>query len=66
VPHPGRLTATVEGGELKVRGPQPLAGALPASVEANREEIIHTLVEVCVGVWPPAKNSYYFTREDAA
>ncbi len=62
----GDYTATVEGGELKVRGPHPLAGPLPGSIEANREENIHTLVEVCGGVWPPAKNSYYFTREDAA
>ncbi len=62
----GGYTASVVEGEIKVRGPQPLAGPLPASVEANREEIIYTLVEVCGGVWPPAKNSYYFTREDAA
>ena len=62
----GGDAATVEGGELKVRGPQPLAGPLPGSIKANREEIIHTLVEVCGGVWPPAKNSYYFMREDAA
>ncbi|MDQ3301977.1 MAG: hypothetical protein M3518_01305 [Actinomycetota bacterium] len=62
----GDYTACVVEGELVVRGPQPLAGPLPASIKARREEIIHTLVEVCGGVWPPARDSYYFTREDAA
>ncbi len=62
----GDYTASVVEGELKIRGPQPLAGPLPGSIEANREEIIHALVEVCGGVWPPSKNSYYYTREDAA
>ncbi len=62
----GGYTASVVDGELKIRGPQPLTGPLPTSIKANREEIIYTLVEVCGGVWPPAKNSYYFTREDAA
>lgn len=62
----GGYTAHVANGKLVIRGPQPLAGPLPGSIEANREEIIYTLVEVCGGVWPPAKNSYYFMREDAA
>jgi hypothetical protein len=34
--------------------------------DGRREEIIYTLVEVCGGVWLPSKNSYYYTREDAA
>ncbi len=62
----GYTASVVDGEELKIRGPHPLAGPLPGSIKANREEIIYTLVEVCGGVWPPAKNSYYFTREDAA
>ena len=62
----GGYTASVEAGELKIRGPQPLTGPLPTSIKTNREEIIYTLVEVCGGVWPPAQDSYYFTREDAA
>ncbi len=56
----GGYAASVVEGELKIRGPQPLAGPLPASVKANREEIIHTLVEVCGGVWPPAPGSEFF------
>lgn len=44
-------------GELKVRGPQPLAGPLPASVKANREQIIDFLAGCCRGVWPAAEGS---------
>jgi len=62
----GDYTASVVDEELKIRGPQPLTGPLPTSIRERREEIVYTLVEVCGGVWPPAKNSYYFTREDAA
>ncbi len=50
----GSYTASVIEGALKVRGPQPLAGPLPASIEANREEIIDFLSGCCGGVWPPA------------
>jgi len=55
----GRYTAAVEGNpsELKIRGPQPLAGPLPASIEARREEIIAYLLESCDGVWPPPRRS---------
>jgi hypothetical protein len=64
----GGYTATVEGGELKVRGPQPLAGPLPASVKANREEIIGFLSGCCGGVWPAAEGSEFvrLKREAAA
>ncbi len=62
----GGYSVHVAHGKLVIRGPQPLAGPLPGSIKANREEIIYTLVEVCAGVWPPAENSYYFMREDAA
>jgi len=35
----GRYTACVEGGELRISGPQPLAGPLPASIKARRDEL---------------------------
>jgi hypothetical protein len=53
----GGYTATVEGGELRIRGPQPLAGPLPASIKANRDELIAFLNEWAGGVWPPAPGS---------
>ena len=55
----GGYTATVEGGELRIRGPQPLAGPLPASIKARRDELIDFLNEWGdgVGVWPPAPGS---------
>ena len=36
----GRYTASVEDGELRIRGPQPLAGPLPASIKTRRDELI--------------------------
>ena len=62
----GRYTARVVEGRLETEGPQPLAGPLPASIKARHDELAAFLEEWCGGVWPPAKNSYYFTREDAA
>ncbi len=53
----GRYTATVEGGELKIRGPQPLAGPLPASIEARRDELIALLNDHYDGTWPPPRKS---------
>jgi len=53
----GRYTATVEDGELRIRRPQPLAGPLPASIKANRDELIAFLNEWADGVWPPAPGS---------
>ena len=53
----GRYTANVEGNELTVCGPQPLAGPLPASIKANRDELIAFLNEWAGGVWPPAPRS---------
>ena len=53
----GRYTAKVEGNELIVCGPQPLAGPLPASIKANRDELIAFLNEWADGVWPPAPGS---------
>ncbi len=53
----GSYTATVEGGELTIRGPQPLAGPLPVSIKARREEIISYLLESCGGAWPQQEGS---------
>ena len=41
----GTYTARVEGDELRIRGPQPLAGPVPASIKANRDELIAFLNE---------------------
>ncbi len=53
----GGYTASVAEGELKVRGPQPLAGPLPASIKARRDELAAFLNEHCGGAWPPAPGS---------
>ena len=53
----GRYTAAVEGDELRIRGPQPLAGPLPDSIRAQRDELIDFLEEWADGVWPPAPGS---------
>ena len=53
----GRYTAAVEDGELRIRGPQPLAGPLPGSIKARRDELIDFLEEWADGAWPPAPGS---------
>jgi hypothetical protein len=53
----GRYKACVVEGELRIRGPQPLAGPLPASIKARRDELIDFLNEWGDGVWPPAPGS---------
>ena len=53
----GRYTAAVEDGELRIRGPQPLAGPLPASIKARRGELIDFLNGYAGGVWTPASSS---------
>ncbi len=53
----GSYTVRVEDEELKIQGPQPLAGPLPESIKANRRKLIRFLVRECGGVWPPAKDS---------
>jgi hypothetical protein len=60
----GRYTAAVVEGELKIRGPQPLAGPLPASIKARRAEIIDFLEASCGGAWPPAKDSEFYELWD--
>jgi hypothetical protein len=53
----GRYTAGVVEGELRIRGPQPLAGPLPASIKAQRDELVDFLNEYCGGTWPAAAGS---------
>ena len=53
----GRYTARVVDGRLQTSGPQPLAEPLPASIKANRDELIDFLNEWADGVWPPASGS---------
>ena len=53
----GGYTARVVEGRLETEGPQPLAGPLPASIKANRDELIAFLDEWADGVWPPAPRS---------
>jgi hypothetical protein len=53
----GGYTARVENGRLKTKGPQPLAGPLPASIKARRDELVEFLTRRCGGVWPPAQAS---------
>jgi hypothetical protein len=55
----GGYAASVVEGQLRIRGPQPLAGPLPASIKANRERIIDFLVGCCGGVWPAAEGSEF-------
>jgi hypothetical protein len=50
----GGYAATVERGGLRIRGPRPLAGPLPASIEARRAELVGLLEEWAGGAWPPA------------
>ncbi len=59
----GGYAATVEGGKLRVRGSQPLAGPLPASIKARRDELVAFLEEWCGGVWPPARKPVSGLRE---
>jgi hypothetical protein len=53
----GGYTASLEDGHLQIRGPQPLAGPLPASIKAQRDELIAFLEEWADGAWPPAPGS---------
>jgi hypothetical protein len=53
----GGYTARVMDGRLETEGPQPLAGPLPVSIRANRDELIAFLNEWADGAWPPAPGS---------
>jgi hypothetical protein len=54
---PGRYTVAVEDGELRIRGPHPLAGPLPGSIRARRDELVEFLLEYGDGLWPPPAGS---------
>lgn len=49
----GSYYAAVREGQLKVRGPVPMADNLQESVRENRAEIIEILEEYCGGTWTP-------------
>jgi hypothetical protein len=53
----GRYTARVVDDTVETAGPQPLAGPLPTSIKANRDELIAFLKEWAGGVWPPVPGS---------
>jgi hypothetical protein len=53
----GRYTVAVEADELRLQGPQPLAGPPPGSIKANREKLIDFLNEWADGAWPPPAGS---------
>jgi hypothetical protein len=62
----GRYTAAVEDGELRIRGPQPLAGPLPDSIRTQRDELVEFLLEYGDGLWPPAPRSRLRTIEESS
>jgi hypothetical protein len=51
----------VVDGRLETEGPQPLAGPLPASIKARRDELVAYLLECCGGTWPAAPGSKAYT-----
>ena len=53
----GGYTLRVVDGRLKIQGSQPLAGPLPASIKARRDELVAVLNEYCGAAWPPAPGS---------
>ncbi len=57
----GGYSARVVDGHLETEGPQPLAGPLPASIKARRDELIAYLNDHCGGTWPAAPGSEYHT-----
>lgn len=61
----GRHAARVVEGRLETRGPLPLAGPLPDSIRARRDELVEFLVEYGDGVWPPAPGSKLRTIEES-
>ncbi len=60
----GGYTARVVDGRLEIRGPQPLAGPLPPSIDARRAELITYLSEQCGAAWPPAPGSRESVRAE--
>jgi hypothetical protein len=62
----GRHAARVVEGRLETRGPLPLAGPLPDSIRARRDELVEFLAEYGDGVWPPAPGSKLRTIEESS
>jgi hypothetical protein len=62
----GRHAARVVEGRLETRGPLPLAGPLPDSIRARRDELVEFLVEYGDGAWPPASGSKLRTIEESS
>jgi hypothetical protein len=62
----GRYTVRVVDGRLETEGPQPLAGPLPASIKARRDELVAFLNDRYDGTWPPPepprKSEYLHSR----
>ena len=56
----GGYTLRVVDGRLKIQGSQPLAGPLPASIKARRDELVAVLNEYCGAAWPPAPGSDFY------
>ncbi len=59
----GGYRVRVVEGRLETEGPQPLAGPLPTSLKARRDDLVAFLQEWCGGVWPPAKDPVSGLRE---
>jgi hypothetical protein len=53
----GGYSANVVDGRLETEGPQSLAGPLPASIRARRDELVAFLEEWGDGAWPPKPGS---------
>jgi hypothetical protein len=62
----GKHAARVVEGRLETRGPLPLAGPLPDSIRARRDELVEFLLEYGDGVWPPAPGSRLRTIEKSS
>jgi hypothetical protein len=56
--------AVVDDGYSEIQGPRPLAGPLPASIKARRNEIVDFLEDRCGGVWPLARDSEFYGLRD--
>jgi hypothetical protein len=53
----GGYSANAVDGWLETEGPQPLAGPLPDSIRARRDELVAFLEEWGDGAWPPKPGS---------
>jgi hypothetical protein len=62
----GSYYAAMVEGQLRVRGPVPMAACLQESVRDNRVEIIELLETYCGGMWPPMPGSEIYGYEEVA